>query len=101
MRLFSRKYNPNEDPFEMKYSYGSIDMSIGVTNNFSRANYGIQSFGIDRFVSGSRVAQFNVKTYGPIGNPNMLAFELNGLPTSDSGLPLGTVWRDGNTLKIK
>lgn len=91
MRLFSRKTNPNDDPFEMKFSYGTIDMSLGVTNNYSKANYGIQSFGIDRFRSGSRVAQFDVKTYGPPGNPDKLAFILYGLPTSDSGLPSGTV----------
>ena len=91
MRLFSRRNNPNEDPFEMIYSYGSINMSVGVTNNYSRANYGIQSFGIDRFSSGSRVARFNVKTYGPYNNPNMLSFVLNGLPTSASDMPTGTV----------
>lgn len=95
MRLFSRGHNP-ADLFEMKYSYGSINMSVGVTNNFSRAIYGIQSFGIDRYVSGSRVAQFSVSPYGPFTNPNMLSFELTGLPTSASGLPTGTVWRDSN-----
>ena len=26
LRLFSRRNNPNENPFEMKYSYGSINM---------------------------------------------------------------------------
>jgi hypothetical protein len=32
----------------------------------------------------------------------MLTFVLEGLPTSDSGLPSGTVWRDSNGfLKVK
>jgi hypothetical protein len=48
------------------------------------------------------VARFEVRTYGPVGNPNMLWIMLEGLPTSASGLPTGTVWRDSNGfLKVK
>lgn len=102
MRLFARRYNSDEDPMMMSYYYGSIDMSVGVmTDDLSRAQYGIESFNIERFSSGSRVARFNVSTYGTFNNPNMLLFELEGLPTSDANIPTGTVWRDGNILKIK
>jgi hypothetical protein len=72
LRLFSRRNNPNENPFEMKYSYGSINMYMGPTEHSLRANYGIQSFGVEKFSSGSMVARLEVRTYGPVGNPNML-----------------------------
>ena len=92
MRLFARRYNSDEDPMMMSYYYGSIDMSVGVmTDDLSRAQYGIESFNIERFSSGSRVARFNVSTYGTFNNPNMLLFELEGLPTSDANIPTGTV----------
>lgn len=92
MRLFTRRNNPDEDPLKLNYSYGSIDMSVGIkTNNYSGAKYGVESFGIDRWGSGSRVARFDVSTYGPFSNPNMLSFVLDGLPTSASNLSTGTV----------
>ena len=91
MRLFARRNNSDEDPLKMYYSYGTIHMAVGVPPDFSRAEYGLQNFGVDRFKSGSRVARFEVRTYGPFNNPDSLTFVLNGLPTSDSDIPSGTV----------
>ena len=93
MRFFTRRYNnPNEDPIKMSYLDGSIDMAVGVPPDYSRATYGLENFKVDRFKSGNRVARFEVRTYRDVlGTIDGLAFELEGLPTSDSGLPSGTV----------
>jgi hypothetical protein len=92
MRFFTRRYNnPNEDPLKMYYSYGTIHMAVGSPPDYSRATYGLENFKVDRFKSGNRVARFEVQTYGDFSNPDMLTFVLEGLPTSDSGLPSGTV----------
>ena len=93
MRLFSRRDNPDENPMVMDIDYGYINTSVGSVGQdkeFSSSKYGIQSFGIDRFESLSRVARFDVSTYNP-EYPNMLTFVIDGLPTSNQDLPPGTV----------